>query len=578
MDQGRLTLAGALRYDRAWSYSPADGNGTTKTSIFNSSAISYPQAAGVSAYNDITPRIGVAYDVFGNGRTAIKFNFGHYLDSATNDSIYTQNNPANKTVRQVLNRNWTDNDRDNVIDCNLTNFGAQSPATGSVDSCGALSNEDLNFGREGTNLTQVDPQLLGGWGVRQSDWQWGINLQHEVMPRVSLEVGYNRRWWTGPSASDGFVTDDLSRAPGDYEAFTLIAPSDPRLPGGGGYPMTFYTQTAAAGPRPAQNFITREDNYGNPTEYWHGVDWTVNARLRDGLFLQFGAGTGRKIIDRCDTITKVDQPTIPTNAVTAPGLQQASACYSKEPFQTNLRGLASYTVPKIDVRVSGTFRSQTADSRLATWVVPNTLIQASLGRLPFGALATGTTSVALLDLDERRVYADNRRSQVDLRVAKLFRFGGTRLDAGFDVGNLFNTNYATRTTTHTSTPSATRRRAGRGTTRPTSSVHGSFAGTSRSTSKQSAARVRLTPRDGTTHNSRSPRPSGAPLFLRYSAACGSASCRGARIPNPESRIPNPEALPCVPVYNCRPIDSVSAEKESPCSLARSSCLVLPRLR
>ena len=76
--------------------------------------------------------------------------------------------------------------------------------------------------------------------------------------------------------------------------------------------------------------------------------------------------------------------------------------------------------------------------------MPNTLIQASLGRLPFGALATGTTSVALLDLDERRLYADNRRSQVDLRVAKLFRFGARRLDAGFDVGNLFNTNYATQ--------------------------------------------------------------------------------------------------------------------------------------
>ena len=125
-------------------------------------------------------------------------------------------------------------------------------------------------------------------------------------------------------------------------------------------------------------------------------------------------------------------------------MQHASACYSKEPWQTNLRGLASYTVPKIEVRVSGTFRSQTPDARLATWVVPNTLIAASLGRLPFGALATGTTSVALLDLDERRLYADNRRSQVDLRVAKLFRFGARRLDAGFDVGNLFNTNYATQ--------------------------------------------------------------------------------------------------------------------------------------
>ena len=62
---------------------------------------------------------------------------------------------------------------------------------------------------------------------------------------------------------------------------------------------------------------------------------------------------------------------------------------------------------------------------------------------PHRSVIGGTTSVALLDLDERRLYADNRRSQVDLRVAKLFRFGSRRLDAGFDIGNLFNTNYAT---------------------------------------------------------------------------------------------------------------------------------------
>jgi hypothetical protein len=31
----------------------------------------------VDAYNDITPRMGVAYDLFGNGKTAIKFQMGH---------------------------------------------------------------------------------------------------------------------------------------------------------------------------------------------------------------------------------------------------------------------------------------------------------------------------------------------------------------------------------------------------------------------------------------------------------------------------------------------------------------------
>jgi hypothetical protein len=50
--------------------------------------------------------------------------------------------------------------------------------------------------------------------------------------------------------------------------------------------------------------------------------------------------------------------------------------------------------------------------------------------------------VALLD-DDHRLYADNRRTQLDLRVAKIFRFGKTRLDVGVDGENLLNTNYAT---------------------------------------------------------------------------------------------------------------------------------------
>ncbi len=139
-------------------------------------------------------------------------------------------------------------------------------------------------------------------------------------------------------------------------------------------------------------------------------------------------------------MTKVNEPTLgPVLGV----LQQATACYSKEPFQTELRGLATYTIPKIDVRLSGTFRSQPGALRTATWIVPNSAIAAALGRLPVGALPTGTTSVNLLDNDERRLYQDERRNQLDMRIAKILRFGRTRMDAGLDLYNLFNTNYAT---------------------------------------------------------------------------------------------------------------------------------------
>ena len=98
--RGRLTLQGALRYDRAWSSSPggAEFNGTPVTSRINPAPIAFETTKSVDAFNDITPRLGVAYDVFGNGRTAVKFNMGHYLDAATNDSAYTRNNPANRIV------------------------------------------------------------------------------------------------------------------------------------------------------------------------------------------------------------------------------------------------------------------------------------------------------------------------------------------------------------------------------------------------------------------------------------------------------------------------------------------------
>ena len=84
---GKLTLQGGVRFDRAWSWAPADGNGTTQTSRFNPQPITFDKTVSVRGYNDITPRFGLAYDVFGNGKTALKFQGGKYLEAATADSI-----------------------------------------------------------------------------------------------------------------------------------------------------------------------------------------------------------------------------------------------------------------------------------------------------------------------------------------------------------------------------------------------------------------------------------------------------------------------------------------------------------
>ena len=432
--RGRLTLQGALRYDRASSFSPAEFNGTDLTSKFNAAPITFERTAGVDAFNDITPRFGAAWDVFGNGKTALKFNLGHYLDAATNDSEYTSNSPAVRIVRTAA-RNWGDTNNNKVIDCDIMNFAQNG-------ECAALTGDALNFGGVSGNLTQVNQATLRGWGVRQHDWQWGITLQQQVIPRVSAEVAYNRRWFHGEK-----VTDNRLRGPEDYEPFTILAPQDPRLPGGGGYPIALSMVTAAAANRGAQNYVTFETDFGpERTSYWHGVDFTLNARLRQGLTLQFGTQTGRSIQDTCATARVIDE----TSAAGAPSttltnlatIKDLRNCRDVDPFQTTVRGLASYTVPKVDVLISATVRSQPALERVATWQVPNTVIQGITGRLPPGGLATGNTNIDILDNDHR-LYADNRRTQIDMRFAKIFRFGKRRADVGVDLGNLLNTNYAT---------------------------------------------------------------------------------------------------------------------------------------
>jgi hypothetical protein len=437
---GRLTLQGALRYDRASSYAPVEGNGTTRTSVFNSTPISFSEVPGVDAYNDITPRVAAAWDVFGNGKTALKFNWGRYLAYAANDAPYTSANPSFTLVSTVTNRAWTDSNNDKVVDCNLLNPNAQDNRAAGGDMCGPASGNFANFGKAGA-ATIVNPAVLHGWGRRPGDYQWAATVQHEVLPGVSAELSYTRRTFFG-----FLVTDDLNRDVNTaYETYTLTAPLDSRLPNGGGYPITVYAQTQAANlAKPSQTYLTWETDFGpERTSYWHGVDFAVNTRLWRGLTTSIGTSTGRAIVDTCATATKYNQVNAATNVATGPSPR---GCHNEDPFQTTLRGLATYIVPKVDVLVSATLRSQppvllgaTAGTS-AQWIVPTSVITAVLGHPPFGAAAT--TTIQITD-NVNRVYADNRRTQIDMRFAKVLRFGHMRSDVGVDLNNLLNTNYPT---------------------------------------------------------------------------------------------------------------------------------------
>jgi hypothetical protein len=446
---GRITLQGAVRYDRASSWAPAENNGTTATSRFNPQPITFPRTVSVRDCNDITPRVGVAYDLFGTGKTALKVNLGKYLQAATHDENYWANNPARsgpggRFVTSVLARGWTDGDGNYVVDCDPLNPARQDNLASGGDLCAALVGNDLNFGKAASSVTIINPDILGGWGIRPWDWQFGASVQHEVVPRVSVEVGYNRRWFI-----NFFVVDNTLTTAADYDQWSITVPQHPSLPGGGAR-YSYFTPTVAAAARGAQNYQTFETDYGKArTAYWHGVDIGANARLRNGLTLQGGVSTGRGVRNTCDVTAK-----LPELLVIANVNQRFESCDVTEPWITALNGLASYTIPRIDVLVSTLVRSlssatlgmgsasaSSGTSLAANYQVPNLVVAQTLGRLPAGALPTGITTVNLLTPGQ--LYGPERVNQVDLRLAKILRFGRTRADVGIDLNNLFNTNDAT---------------------------------------------------------------------------------------------------------------------------------------
>jgi hypothetical protein len=231
-------------------------------------------------------------------------------------------------------------------------------------------------------------------------------------------------------------------------SYTINAPSDSRLPGGGNYPITvFLPNTLAA----TQNYLTPERKVGTGGRerdaFYDGVNLNLNARMGNGLFVSIGSQTGRRVDDRCHVVVNFN------NGNTGPNPRD---CRSFDPFQTTVRGLASYTIPRIDVLVSATIRSQPPLALAANWQVPNSTIRTLLGgTLPPGLNPLGNSTINLTD-SEHRIFADNRRTQVDMRFAKIFRVGRTRTDLGVDLWNLFNTNYATGYQgTFTTTPDST---------------------------------------------------------------------------------------------------------------------------
>src|SRR5690606_26206007 len=323
---------------------------------------------GVEGYNDITPRAGVAFDVFGNGNTALKVNVGKYLEAATNHNTYSLSNPAARVAgsavlggQPAVTRTWTDANFNYVPDCDLLATGTSDLRASGGDFCGPISN--ANFGRP-VFSGRFDPDILEGWSVRPSDWQVGVSVQQKVLEGLSVEVGYYRRW-----LQNFTVSDNLAVGPEDFDTFSITAPSDPRLPNGGGYVISGLYNVKPEKFGQTDSRATWSRNYGSATSMHNGVQVNASARMAGGPTVLGRVTTGQTVTDNGELQAPLPR-TSPPNPY----------CHNDPGLTTRVTGLASYTVPKIDVLLSSTFRSDQGSPLAANYTVTSALALPSLGR------------------------------------------------------------------------------------------------------------------------------------------------------------------------------------------------------
>ncbi len=392
---GNLTLNLGLRYDQLNASNPAQ----TRPGGRFLGQVSFAEVTNVPNWKDVSPRIGGVWDVFGNGRTAVKASYGRYNNYETT-GLTKLTNPANALMAHTT-RSWADANGNYVPDCDLTNRLANG-------ECGAFDN--ANFGTA-VITNRFAPDVTEGFGVRGNNQQISAALQHELMPGFGVQVGYYRTWFGNKTVVDNLL---VNRA--DFSSFCVNAPLDSRLPGGGGYEVCgAYDVNPGAFGRVSNLTVRAAD--GELTEVFNGIDIGMNARFGRRAWLTGGVSLGNTDYNNCG---------VPD----APDL----FCEFSMPWrgQTQIKFQGSYELP-YGFQVAATYLGAPGLPQAATRSYSNAEIAPSLGRSLSGSAASRVVRIL-----EPNTQFEDRYNQFDLRFSRRFAIKGLRIQPRFDIYNVGN--------------------------------------------------------------------------------------------------------------------------------------------
>jgi hypothetical protein len=376
----RVTLGLGLRYNYLNESIPAQ-SAAAGTWV---PAREFGAIADVPKWSDWMPRVGAAYDLFGNGKTALKGSVGKFVAQEP----LTLVNTFNPLSAQTDSRSWTDRDGNGSV----FQTGSFIPQLNEV---GASRNS--NFGLA-AGVPALDRALQ-----RPYNWSYSISVQHELLPRLSVSGGYYRRAFYNLSQTINRAVDPVA----DYTPFIFVAPPDSRLPNGGGEAITLYnlkpTKLGAVDTLVTYSAIN-ENRY-------NGYEVNLNARLKNGGLVFGGITVGRTETNACDVSNPND----------------LRFCDAVPPYQGIFKIGWNYPLP-LKFAVNGTYQEIPGGAIAANYAVNSALA---------GVALTGGGTLTVKLVDPAREYLPDVKT-IDVRITRTFASGRTRTKAFVDLVNAPN--------------------------------------------------------------------------------------------------------------------------------------------